>query len=205
MSESQTQAHQTDDESSTEPSLNSMLLKDVLILLVALSLWAAANSWFQVSELWIAKILITADAIVVGFIVASLFHEWGHYAGAKHSGASTSRFAGKGLSIFRFNFDFEENTSNQFLWMSYGGQIGNWGILALLFLALPMTNLAEVVLVSSIFGFCIFATIVEYKIVWDVTRGSDPLATLKKLTPKKLQTAQIIGGAGGIATIFFLS
>jgi len=205
MSGSQNREKIMNEENTIEPSLQSMLLKDSLILLAAMSLWAAANSWFEVSDLWLAKTLIVADAIIVGFIVASLFHEWGHYAGAKRSGANTTRVLAKGLSIFRFNFDFEQNTKKQFLWMSYGGQIGNWGILAILFLALPLTNLAEIVLVSSIFGFCIFAIVVEYKIIWEVIRGLDPAASLKNLTSKKLQTAQMVGGAGGVMAIFFLS
>ena len=205
MSESQTQEQTTHNEDGIEPSLQSMLLKDTLILLAAMSLWAAANSWFQFSELWIAKTLIVADAIIVGFIVASLFHEWGHYAGAKYSGANTTRFSAKGLSIFRFNFDFEQNTNKQFLWMSYGGQIGNWGILGILFFSLPLTNLAEIVLVSSVFGFCIFALTVEYKIIWEVIRGLEPIASLKNLTARKLKSAQMIGGAGGITAIIFLS
>ena len=90
-----------------EPPLTSMLFRDALILLAALSIWAAAYSWFQFSDLLIAKVLMAADALIVGFIVASLFHEWGHYAGARGSGSNTTRFAGKALSIFRFNFPIQ--------------------------------------------------------------------------------------------------
>ena len=188
-----------------EPPLTSMLFRDALILLAALSIWAAAYSWFQFSDLLIAKVLMAADALIVGFIVASFFHEWGHYAGARGSGGKTNRFTGKPLSIFRFNFDFEQNTKSQLLWMSYGGQIGHWGILAVLFFSLPLNNLAEIVLLSSIFGFCVFALLVEYKIIWQVLRGMDPLESLKKLTSKKLRTAQMIGGTAGIASIVLLS
>ena len=89
--------------------------------------------------------------------------------------------------------------------MSYGGQIGHWGILAVLFFSLPLNNLAEIVLLSSIFGFCVFALLVEYKIIWQVLRGMDPLESLKRLTSKKLRTAQMIGGTAGIASIILLS
>ena len=182
-----------------------MLLKDVLILLAAFSIWAAAYSWLQFSDLLIAKILVTADALVVGIIVASLFHEWGHYAGARGSGGNTTRFIGKPLSIFRFSYDFQQNSKTQFLWMSYGGQIGHWGILAFLFFSLPLNNLAEIMLLSSIFGFCVFALVVEYKIIWEVIEGADPLESLKKLNSKKLRTAQMIGGVAGIASVLLLS
>ena len=187
-----------------EPPLTSMLFRDALILLAALSIWAAAYSWFQFSDLLIAKVLMAADALIVGFIVASLFHEWGHYAGARGSGGNTTRFTGKPLSIFRFNFDFEQNTKTQFLWMSYGGQIGHWGILAFLFFSLPLSNLAEVTLLASVFGFCVFALVVEYKIIWEVLRGMDPLESLKKLNSKKIRNSQIIGIAAGIASLILL-
>ena len=187
-----------------EPRLTSMLLKDALILLAALSLWAAAHSWLQFSDLLLAKILVAANALVVGFVVASLFHEWGHYAGARGSGGNTTRFIGKPLSIFRFNFNFQKNTTTQFLWMSYGGQIGHWGILAFLFFSLPLNNLAEVTLLASVFGFCVFALVVEYKIVWEVLRGMDPLESLKKLNSKKIRNSQIIGIAAGIASLILL-
>ena len=49
--------------------------------------------------------------------------------------------------------------------MSYGGQIGHWGILAVLFFALPLNNLAEILLVSSIFGFCVLLS-------WSNTKSS---------------------------------
>lgn len=202
---SETETKEENGDKISEPSLDSMLLKDGLIVLAALSIWAAANSWFLVSELWMAKTLIVADAIIVGFIIASLFHEWGHYTGARSSGAGTTRFSAKPLSIFRFNFDFEQNTKNQFLWMSYGGQIGHWGLLVILFLALPLNNLAEVALVSSVFGFCVFALVVEYKIIWEVITGKDPMTSLKNLTAKKIRVAQLIGGTSGISAIAFLS
>ena len=188
-----------------EPSLSSLLARDTAIALAALSLWAAADTWYLVSGLGFALAVSVLDAIFVGYILGALFHEWGHYAGARGSGSNTTRFAGKALSIFRFNFDFEQNTKTQFLWMSYGGQIGHWGILAVLFFSLPLNNLAEIVLLSSIFGFCVFALLVEYKIIWQVLRGMDPLESLKKLTSKKLRTAQMIGGTAGIASIILLS
>ena len=121
---------------------------------------------------------MAADALIVGFIVASLFHEWGHYAGARILAeiqpdlpASPYRFSDLILT--------EQNTKSQFLWMSYGGRDWFSGVLAVLFFALPLNNLAEIVLVSSIFGFCVFALLVEYKIIWEVLRGMDPLESLK--------------------------
>ena len=58
-----------------EPPLTSMLFRDALILLAALSIWAAAYSWFQFSDLLIAKVLMAADALIVVFIVATIIQK----------------------------------------------------------------------------------------------------------------------------------
>ena len=58
----------------------------------------------------------------VGYIVASVFHEWGHYLGARISGAQTTRTLPKNLTnLFRFSFDFGSNSATQFHSMSFGG------------------------------------------------------------------------------------
>ena len=71
-----------------EPSLFSLLARDTAIALAVLSIWAAADTWYLVSGLGFALAISVLDAIFVGYILGALFHEWGHYTGAKLSGAS---------------------------------------------------------------------------------------------------------------------
>ena len=97
-----------------EPPLTSMLFKDALLLLAALSIWAAAYSWFQFSDLLFAKVLMAADALIVGFIVASLFHEWGHLIGAYISKAVVHP-APSLFSPLLFDLDSQKNNRAQFL------------------------------------------------------------------------------------------
>ena len=66
-----------------EPSLFSLLSRDAMIVFAALTLWAASDAWFQVTGLFAAELLSAADGIFVGYIVAAIFHEWGHYLGAR--------------------------------------------------------------------------------------------------------------------------
>ena len=66
-----------------------------MIVLAALTIWAASDAWFQVTGLFAAELLSAADAIFVGYIVAAIFHEWGHYLGARISGAQNHAHTAK--------------------------------------------------------------------------------------------------------------
>lgn len=188
-----------------EPGLFFMLLKDAAIILAALSIWAAADTWHQVTGLWLAEALSVADAILVGLLLASLFHEWGHYSGAMVSGAKAPRVALPGLTLFRFNFDFSANNLRQFHWMSLGGHVLPWAILIVLAITLPFDSLGRIALVSAIFGFLVFATVIEYGIVKQTRAGADPKETLEKLSSKDFQQASVIGTLGGLFAIAALS
>ena len=89
------EAQQTADK---EPSIFSLLSRDAMIVFAALTLWAASDAWFQVTGLFAAELLSAADGIFVGYIVAAIFHEWGHYLGARVSGAQTKRTFPKSLT-----------------------------------------------------------------------------------------------------------
>ena len=188
-----------------QPELTGMLLKDIAITFAALSLWAAADTWYQVTGLLIAQVVAVGDAIVVGLLLASLFHEWGHYAGAVAADAKTTRFSPKGLSLFRFKFHFKANDVRQFHWMTYGGHILHWSILLLLLITVPLDSIGRIALVSAVFGFIAFATFIEYNILKDTWAGADPETRLKALNAKDFQHARIIGTLGGLFAIAALS
>ena len=188
-----------------EPSLSSLLARDTAIALAALSLWAAADTWYLVSGLGFALAVSVLDAIFVGYILGALFHEWGHYTGAKISGASAPRVKSKGTSLFRFNFDMSANTRRQFHWMSFGGWVFHWGLLAILVLALPFDSIGRIALVSSIFGFILYATFIETGILRKTLGGSDPAETLGQLSAKTFQQAGIVGSVAGLFALATLN
>ena len=188
-----------------EPGLSGMLFKDLAAIFAGLSLWAAADTWYQVTGLWLAQVVAMGDAVLVGLLLAALFHEWGHYAGAKAAGAHAPRITTKKLSFFRYNFDFSVNDLRQFHWMTYGGHVGHWGILLLLLVMLPLDSLGRITLVSAIFGFVIFASVIEYNVVKDTMAGADPKTRLQGITAKDFQQAQVIGGLAGIFALAALS
>ena len=187
-----------DTENRAQPGLAGMLIKDIAIVFAALSIWAAADTWHHTSGLWIAQIVSIGDAILVGLLLAALFHEWGHYSGARASDAKTERVSPKGFSLFRFKFDYEENDHKQFHWMTYGGHIFHWAILLLLLIALPLDTLGPIALVSAIFGFIVYATVIEYNIVKDTWAGMEPDVRLKQLSADDFKQATIIGTIAGL-------
>ena len=188
-----------------EPYLFSLLARDAAIALAALSLWAAADTWYLVSGLGFALAVSVLDAIFVGYILGALFHEWGHYTGAKFSGASAPRVKPKGTSLFRFNFDMATNTQRQFHWMSFGGWVFHWGLLLILVAVLPLDSIGRIALVSSIFGFILYATFIETGILRQTLGGSDPAEPLGQLSVKTFQQAGVVGSVAGLFALATLS
>ena len=188
-----------------EPSLFSRLARDTAIALAALSLWAAADTWYLVSGLGFALAVSVLDAIFVGYILGALFHEWGHYTGAKFSGASAPRVKPKGTSLFRFNFDMATHTQRQFHWMSFGGWVFHWGLLLILVALLPLDSIGRIALVSSVFGFILYATFIETGILRQTLGGSDPAETLGQLSVKTFQQAGVVGSVAGLFALATLS
>ncbi len=186
----------------TQPALSGMLLRDAALLLAALSLWAAADTWYAVSGLALAQVIGVADGILVGLLIAALFHEWGHYAGAVASKAESCRVNPVGLSLFRFKFDYETNDHRQFHWMTYGGHIAHWTVTLALFLALPMDSLGRISLVGGMVGFVAFASFFEYHILKDTWQGDSPGSRLAAVTPADFQQAGLVGLLAGL---FFIA
>ena len=205
MAEAEAAATEQASSKTREPRLWRMLLKDGAVVFGALSLWAAADTWYQVTGLWLAQIVAVGDGILVGVLLAALFHEWGHYAGAKSAGAVAPRVNPSGLTLFRYNFDFSANDSRHFHWMTYGGHVGHWGIFLLLMVMLPLDALGRIALVSGAFGFVAFATFIEYNVVKDTWAGADPLTRLKAITSKDFQQATVIGAIAGLFLLAALS
>ena len=189
-----------------EPALYSLALRDLAIVLSAFSLWAATDSWFQVTGLLFAEVISAANALFVGYLLGAIFHEWGHYLGARISGAQTTRTLPKNLTnLFRFSFDFGSNSATQFHSMSFGGWVGHWSILLLIFAILPMDTLGRAALVSSLFGFAIFATFIETGVLRKTFGGIEPAEALGELSKQNFRQAGIAGTFSGVVFLAALA
>ncbi len=154
--------------------------------LALLSLFAAADTWYVTTGLMVANIISILNALVAGAFLASLFHEWGHFSGARLA-KSYSPIVREVKGIFMFGFSYEKNTSNQFLSMSMGGPAGNWLLVALVFIFLPMDTPGRVTLLAMVVAKAVSVCVFEIPIILNTRNGGDPESEVNR---------QLSNGAG---------
>lgn len=119
---------------------------------------------------------IFAPVCVLGFIgcfaLCYVVHEWGHYIGARLSGIRMplSGYA----SPFLGKFHIKDYNRRQYLWLSWGGDLGHVMVTVLaclLYLAFP--GLATGAFAIGGLAFTVQALAVDQPIIWRVTRGAD--------------------------------
>ena len=188
-----------------EPELLGMLLRDAAVVFAALALWGGADAWASTSGLALALVTSVGSALIAGWIIASLMHEWGHYLGAKLSGSKAPRIKAPGLLFFRYNFDLVNNSLGQFTSMSVAGSLAHWGVFAAALLLLPMATLAQTAFISSTFAFAIFASIVEWPIIARTSlRKIQPIQAFAHIDGTFLLRHQVYGGVAGLAFLGYL-
>jgi hypothetical protein len=166
------------------------------LLLLVLSLFAAADSWQHLTGWGLASLLAFLTGLVAGFGATTVLHEWGHWLGAKLSGGSYSIPPGPGL--FVFDWDFDSNSVGQFFCMSIAGNVG--GLLALFYLASAVTtdSTGRAALVAGAFASVLFAAAVEWPVLWRTRQSRKPFQELSKIDPTVLKRAGWIAALGGL-------
>jgi hypothetical protein len=161
-----------------EARLSLMVLRDVAVVSVLLSIFAAAESWATVSRLGFATLLSVVDGLLVGAATTAVAHEWGHFVGARLGGGHAPL---KPLTKFLplYDFDYANNDGRAFLWMSYGGNLAH-AALVLVYLAFVHTAGREgtAALVAGAFGFAVFSSLVEIPVIQQARRGVPGLEAL---------------------------
>ena len=176
-----------------EPSVWLVAVRDLALVLVALTLWAAADTWYTVSGLGLAAAVSVLNGILAGGAIAGLLHEWGHFIGARVSGGTAPLAPAQGF-LPLFNFDFTKSEVSHFQAMSVGGNLPTWGFALLLAWALPLDAPGRIAIVSAATGFAVFASIVEFPVMSRVAGGTPPAESLAKITSETLRRGAI-GGA----------
>ncbi|MEM6999361.1 MAG: hypothetical protein AAF529_01150 [Pseudomonadota bacterium] len=144
----------------------------------ALTLWGTANFWAVESSLLLAQAVALGNAIAAGTVIASILHEWGHYAGARLAGANAPVLAKPRRLYFMFDFDMQANSKDQFLSMSLGGIIANWAVVLVLLVLIPLTSLAAALLVAVTLAKAVNVSLFEVPIVMQVREGAEPETAL---------------------------
>ena len=165
-------------------------------------LWAAADAWYGTTGLMIASMISVIMALVAGSWLASIIHEWGHFAGARLAG-SYSPIVPEVRGIFMFGFNMEKNNRNQFLAMSMGGPIANWLFVIAIFSFIPMDNLGRAALLAMAFARAVSVCIFELPIINNVMNGGDPQTEIDtRLENGSQDKGAVFGYLSGLAVLF---
>jgi len=178
-------------------SLPLVALRDVAILLAALSLWAAADAWRLLSGAGMAWLLSVADGLLVGVLVGGLFHEWGHFAGARLSGG-TAPLAATKFPLPLFNFDFARSQPQHFQAMGIAGNLAHWSVVVLLALFLPLGTPGQIALLAGALGFAVFASAVEFPVISRCHNGAAPAESLAGIRPADLKRNGVVGALAAL-------
>ena len=177
--------------------------RDGAIVLAALSLFAAADSWHAATGLAFAAVLAVLDGVLVAVVVGTLAHEWGHFAGARLSGGiAPSRPISSFFPIF--DIDLERSSERSFRAMSVGGNVGHWLVVLALAAFLPLDTAGRIALVSGAFGVAVAASTTEIPIIRRSFAGASPVESFKGLSGELLRRNNWIGAGAGVALFLVL-
>lgn len=178
--------------------LKKIALRHSTIVLAALTLWGAADAWALSSDWLLAETVAILNAVFAGTVTAYIAHEWGHFTGARISGA-VSPVLKEPVSFFMFNFKDELNTQGQFLSMSAGGSAANWALFVLMFFLLPLDTWSQALFLATTFAIAVSVSVFEFPIINRVMYGDNPAETIKKRQLESGNTPRNVGIIAGAA------
>jgi putative flippase GtrA len=178
--------------------LKKVALRHSTIVLAALTLWGVADAWALSSGWLLAETVAILNAIFAGTVIAYIAHEWGHFTGARISGA-VSPVAKEPVSFFMFNFKDELNSRGQFLSMSVGGPFANWGLFVLTFMLLPLNTWSQAMFLATTFAIAVSVSVFEFPVINAVMYGEKPAETINKRQRESGNTPRTVGIIAGAA------
>jgi hypothetical protein len=194
-----TEAPSIGDETADAARLSLVALRDVALVLAALSLWAGADAAHALTGSLLAAILASGDGLLVGAALGALAHEWGHFAGARLSGGTAPLAPARGF-LPLFNFDFQRSDPGHFQAMSVGGNLAHWSVVLAIAVGLAIDAPGRVALLSGSFGFAVFASLTEFPVIWKNHQGLAPLEALRGIRGDLLVRNGMLG-AGSAALL----
>jgi hypothetical protein len=151
-----------------------------VLVMGALTLWGAAETWARTTGWTIAEVAAVANALIAATVIASTIHEWGHFAGARLSGAISPVLRDPRRHFFMFDFDLERNDVRQFLWMSWGGILAPWIPVAIVLVGVPLDRWSDAALLAAFVWRASAVAAFEVPVVRTVARDRDPIAALRE-------------------------
>jgi hypothetical protein len=178
-------------------NLRSVAAIHFVMVMGALTLWGAADAWATASGWALAWAAAIANAVIAGVIIASTLHEWGHFAGARLSGAVAPVLDKPVRYFFMFDFSFERNDTRQFLWMSLGGILAPWALVVLTALLVPIDNASRAMLLAAFVARAVQVSLFEVPVVMRTQSGGEPRDELGRQLRAGFRTNRWLGVAAG--------
>lgn len=144
------------------------------LVMGALTMWGAAETWAQTTGWGLAHAVAIANAVVAGFVIPSTIHEWGHFAGARISGAVSPVLDEARGHFFLFDFPMDQNDTQQFSWMSWGGIVAPWVAVLLAAMFVPLSLTSGAVLFATLVSKAVATSAFEVPIVRAAEQGTSP-------------------------------
>jgi hypothetical protein len=170
-----------------------------LFWILALGLFAAADSWRILSDFAFASFFSLVTGVLAGLVTTTLIHEWGHYVGARRSkGAYTIP---EKPGVFVYDWDFRNNSVDQFHTMSIAGSIGGAVALILVWTLLPADTIGRIAVHAGAIAGFVFAAVIEWPILKRTRAGADPMTELGKIDQAVLTRAFGAATLAGVVTL----
>lgn len=166
-------------------NLKSVGLIHLVAVMSAITLWGAADTWSTTSGWGLAWVVAIVNAGLAAHVIANIGHEWGHYTGARLAGSVAHPMDKPVGYYFMFNFPFDENDRRQFLWMSWGGIIAPWVLVALTMVCIPIDSASRALLLAMFVTRAVQVALFEVPVALRTSRGGDPQKELEQ---------QLVGG-----------
>ncbi len=175
-----------------------------VMVMGALTLWGAADAWATTSGWGLAQVAALANAVIAGTVIANTLHEWGHFAGARLSGAFAPALEKPVRYFFMFDFSFEKNDRGQFAWMSWGGILVPWALVALVAWLVPIDTASRALLLAVFVTRAVQVSVFEVPVVRRASAGGDPREELGRELTTGFGRSRYVGLAAG-ALVFLVA
>lgn len=166
-------------------------------------LFGSAHTWAANSGWALALAAGVASAFIAGMVLSSIFHEWGHFAGAAVSGSTIKILDQPSGYFFFLGFNPKANSTGQALWMTWGGLFGSWTLVLMVALLIPMDSWMSAVLLATVIGRAVNASVFEVPIAWKTHHGHDFKESLKArlASPGTVNAPGLLVGLACVALI----
>lgn len=159
------------------PTLTGWVIRDILITSMLSALCTGAYLWFAATEWTAAAAFGAAIGFITAYMICYMVHEWGHQAGGVCAGANMP--LNQYNSILLGQFDINEHSTKQFIWLSWGGIVGYVTVTIstlLIYFQMSLDWVGAGLAVGGL-AFVFQSLSVDLPQIFKVLSGADPLET----------------------------